>query len=158
MSPPARRTSRYSRTIRSSLRSRGLVLPSRTSLRVAEEARRTFLPVSAHARPEHLSLGRRRSISSLGRSRNSSNLSNSSSMRSLGVKPNLSGNSRKCSIMPKVTEVTVIMMVIRLCGEPDLTEMQICGRETPSETESVFGSWIRTMCVIGWTSFGSLRS
>ena len=104
MSPPVGGTSRYSRTIRSSLGSRGLVLLSRTSLRVAEEAHRTSPSVSAHARPEHLSLGRRRSINSLSRSRNTSNLSSSNG---------------KCSIKPKVTEVTVMMMVIRLCGEPD---------------------------------------
>ena len=120
--------------IRSSLGSRRLVLLGRTSPKVAEVARRTSPSVSARARLEHLSLGRSRRASSLGLSRNSSNLSRSSSKRSLGIKPTLSSNS-KCSIRPKVTEVTVMMMVIRLCGEPDLTEMQICGRATPSETE-----------------------
>ena len=128
------RSSRFNRTIRSSLGSRRLVLLGRTSPRVAEVARRTSPSVSARARPEHLSLGRSRKASSLGLSRNSSNLSRSR-MLSLSIRPSLGSSSSKCSIRPKVTEVTVMMMVIQLCGEPDLTEMQICGRATPSETE-----------------------
>ena len=102
----------------------------RTSLRAAEVARRKPPSASAHVRPERLSLGRNRSIRCLGLNRSTS---------SLGTRPN-NNYSRRFSIRPEDPEVTAMMMVIRQCGEPDLTGMQISGQATPSETEWEFGS------------------